>query len=163
MRTILVAGLMAVTIASTAQAQNPDGKPDPQRAAALIGEAEKLDVMRYPLRMARLYERASRFYTADDLQAISPLTYAAQLYYTAGKKERATALLERAARLAVARNAREAADYYLAAAIAASETGDFGAKRRLVDNALSIAANRDMTEADRVSILRRIAPAVADR
>ena len=163
MRTMFLAGLIACSVASTAQAQNHERTPDPQRAAALISEAQQLNIMRNGLRTARLYEKASRFYSANDPQAISPLIYAAQLYYTAGNKERASVLLERAAQLAVVRSAREAADYYIAAAIAASETGNLVAKRRLVDNALNIAANRDMSESERVGILRRIAPPLADR
>jgi hypothetical protein len=161
MRRVFFAGLMAGTFASAVVAQNPGRAADPDRAAALISQAQQLSFTDRQ-RIADLYEKASAFFSPTDPQAAHSLNYAAQFYYAAGQKQRAATLLERAAQLASARGAAvEAAELYLAAAITTTETRDYAKRRRLVDNVLGLVANRDMPEADRVRILKRVVPPLA--
>jgi hypothetical protein len=160
MRTIFIAGVIAATLASAASAQSRQRAPDPERAAALISEAQMLDFTRDRQRIAKLYEKASTYQAAADPQAAYSLMYAAQFYYAAGNKQRATDVLERAAQLAIARNAAvEAADYYILAAVTTTELQEPARTRRLTDSVLSLVANREMSETDRVRLLKRIAPA----
>ena len=161
MRKVFIAGLMAGTLTSAVAAQNSD----PERASALISQAQQLDFHRDREQIARLYEKASGLFSPSDPQATYSLNYAAQFYYTAGNKQRAGRMLERAAQLAAARgSAVEAADLYVAAAIAATETRDYGKRRILIDNVLGLVANRDMADTDRVRILKRVVtPLAADK
>lgn len=159
MRTIFIAGVIAGALTSAVSAQT-QRTPDPARAAALISQAQMLDFTRDRQRIAKLYEKASSFQAAADPEAAYSLMYAAQFYYAAGNKQRASDLLERAAQLATARNAAvEAADYYILAAVTTTELQEVARTRRLTDNVLSLVANREMSEIDRVRLLRRIAPA----
>jgi hypothetical protein len=155
MRKVFIAGLMAGTLTSAVAAQNTD----PARASALISQAQQLNFGRDRQQIARLYEQASGFFSPSDPQATYSLNYAAQFYYTSGNKQRAGTLLERAAQLASARGAPvEAADLYVAAAITATETGEYGKRRMLIDNVLGLVANREMPDADRIRILKRVVP-----
>jgi hypothetical protein len=163
MRSIFIAGVIAGTIASAASAQM-HGVPNPERAAALISQAQGLDVEHDRKRIAGLYEQASGFFSPGDPQASQSLNYAAQFYYTAGNKSRAIDLLERGALMAAIRGAPvEAADLYVAAAVTATETRDYLKRRRFVDNVLQLVATQQMTEADRVRLLRRVVSSAADR
>ena len=158
MRRIFFAGLMAGTFASAVVAQNPGRAADSEKAAALVSQAQQLNFNERQ-RIADLYEKASSLFSPTDPQAVYSLNYAAQFYYAAGKKQRAGTLLERAAQMASARGAAvEAAELYIAAAITATETREYAKRRRLVDNVLGLVANRDMPEADRMRILKRVVP-----
>ena len=158
MRRVFIASLMAGTFASAAVAQNAGRTASPEKAAALVGQAQQLN-FNDRQRIADLYEKASALFSPTDPQAVYSLNYAAQFYYAAGQKQRAGTLLERAAQLAAARGAAaEAADLYIAAAITATETREYAKRRKLVDNVLGLVANRDMSEAERMRILKRVVP-----
>ena len=163
MRSIFIAGVIAGTIASAATAQM-HGVPNPERAAALISQAQGMDVEHDRKRIAELYEQASGFFSPGDPRAAQSLNYSAQFYYTAGNKSRAIELLERGALMAAIRGAPvEAADLYIAAAVTATETRDYVKRRQFVDNVLQLVANQQMPEGDRVRLLRRVVPPVADK
>jgi tetratricopeptide (TPR) repeat protein len=161
MRRIFFAGLLAATFTSAVAAQSSERAADAERAYALISKAQQLDFVKDRQRIASLYEKASGFFSPSDPEAANTLNYAAQFYYAAGQKQRASTMLERAAQLATARgSAVEAAEFYIGAAITAGETREYAKRRRMVDNVLSLVANRDMTESDRIRILKRVVPPV---
>jgi hypothetical protein len=159
MRRVFFAGLMAVTFTSAVAAQSSERAADAERAYDLISKAQQLNFVTDRQRIGSLYEKASGLFSPTDPEATNTLNYAAQFFYAAGQKQRAGAMLERAGQLATARGAAvEAAEFYIGAAIPAGETGEYAKRRRLVDNVLSLVANRDMTEADRIRILKRVVP-----
>lgn len=161
---VLASGLIAALQASPLDAQQTVAmvtstrSAPPEKAAELERKAEELysQPSRYA-QAARLLVRAAELRTPDDPAHVSNLSMASRLFFYAGEKMQAFALMERAADAALsAGDVLTAAHGFVDASHLAAQNGRGNDVVRLVERARLLTSSPLLAERDRSDVKSRL-------